>query len=366
MACAFEADGAGGGAGGGGGRGGVGSQAIGMKLHATHKTGLVAALFDTRNGSGTVMDPKGRCVLSVSSSAQGSGSAGSAATAATAAGGDGGGVRQVAKFLDPKGNVALEMSRGDSATGSDAAAASAASAAGVALEWAFDGLLISFRPGTWELVVRVDNGRATLEFSSLHGGKVLEDLEASVAAAAAAAAAKRRAHQTLSPTLKRLDILYALVIFSASCGLMRLRSMAGETSAGAAVIAAPGAISGAATVSSAASSAAFSADLVAISTAAAVSPVVRAASRTCHACSSPSERSTTRDSVRARWLRTVLARSTALAAPPIFRASKPMVRSRVAASFASADDGNGAPRRGSPLSSSRHAFLAARRSRTQS
>jgi hypothetical protein len=170
-----------------------------MKLHATHKTGLVAALFDTRNGSGTVMDPKGRCVLSVSSSAQGSGSAGSAATAATAAGGDGGGVRQVAKFLDPKGNVALEMSRGDSATGSDAAAASAASAAGVALEWAFDGLLISFRPGTWELVVRVDNGRATLEFSSLHGGKVLEDLEASVAAAAAAAAAKRRAHQTLSP-----------------------------------------------------------------------------------------------------------------------------------------------------------------------
>ena len=40
--------------------------------------------------------------------------------------------------------------------------------------WAFDGMKIDFLPGSWEVLVTVNNDRLSCEFSSITGGRLLK------------------------------------------------------------------------------------------------------------------------------------------------------------------------------------------------
>jgi len=113
------------------------SAEAGRLLACYRASGSVACVFDRRSFSGSVMDPRGRCVLVVSE--QGS-----------------------ARTLDKAGGTIAEFHRG-------------APAASEALEWTFEGLRMKFDPVAWEVTVALENDKVRCLFSSVSGCSLLQE-----------------------------------------------------------------------------------------------------------------------------------------------------------------------------------------------
>ena len=136
------------------------------RIFSSYRGGAIAVVLD-REGNGSVMDTRGKCVLLVNASG-------------------------TAKVMDKTGRVLSEERRGVAGTGSEAGAEGDASEqpqSQTASKWTFDGLSIEWLPASWEIVVRFQNDRVACEFSSVTGGRLLRDKKADKANAAAAASA---------------------------------------------------------------------------------------------------------------------------------------------------------------------------------
>ena len=110
------------------------------RIFSSYRGGAIAVVLD-RDGSGSIMNPRGKCVCLVNTNGS-------------------------AKIMDKSGNVLSELRQH---AGSEAASADEG------YTWKFDGLHIAFRPVTWEIIVKFANDRVVCEFSSLHGGKLLKN-----------------------------------------------------------------------------------------------------------------------------------------------------------------------------------------------
>ena len=107
------------------------------RIFSSYRGGAIAVVLD-KDGNGSVMNPRGKCVCLLN------------------------GTNGSAKIMDKAGNVLSEHRQHSS--GSDGA-----------YKWTFDGLHVEFLPSTWEILVRLSNERVACEFSSVHGGKLITD-----------------------------------------------------------------------------------------------------------------------------------------------------------------------------------------------
>jgi len=121
------------------------------RIFASYRGGAIAVVLD-REGNGSVMDTRGKCVLLVSETGS-------------------------AKIMDKTGVVLSEERRvsGGASPGASGTRESEAQAQAKTYKWRFDGLTIEFRPETWEIVVSFQNERVACEFSSASGGRMLRD-----------------------------------------------------------------------------------------------------------------------------------------------------------------------------------------------
>ena len=127
------------------------------RVFCSYKGGSIAVVLD-KEGNGSVMDPRGKCVLLLQEVG-------------------------TARILDRAGNLVGEERRGTGAGAeAGAGAAEGASQEGAKVfKWAFDGLHVEFKPTSWELCVRLQNDRVACEFSSLSGGRLIKDRGAGAA-----------------------------------------------------------------------------------------------------------------------------------------------------------------------------------------
>lgn len=113
---------------------------------ASYQGGAAAVVVDCLHGSGTVVDPRGNCVLSLSPSGT-----------ATEMG------------LNKKWLASYKRRAGKST------AVTTGEADVQERSWKFEGIEILFKPATWEIAVRINSTRLCCEFSSVRGGRVLEE-----------------------------------------------------------------------------------------------------------------------------------------------------------------------------------------------
>lgn len=108
----------------------------GGRIFSSYRGGAIAVVLD-KEGNGSVMDTKGKCVLLIS------------------AGG-------TARVMDKTGRVLSEERKDQNSLVP-------------CYKWSFDGLTIEFNPRVWEVRVKFQNDKMVCEFSSLTGGRLLRD-----------------------------------------------------------------------------------------------------------------------------------------------------------------------------------------------
>ena len=113
------------------------------RLFGQYRNGAIAAVVDP-GGNGTVMNPRGKCVLNLRVT--------------------GGGEGRVAEVLSDNDGSVLHLHEKGVTPSEDQQLH----------EWKFQNMTIVFDPIAWELRVSVTNSRSVSCFSSIHGGKLME------------------------------------------------------------------------------------------------------------------------------------------------------------------------------------------------
>jgi hypothetical protein len=116
-------------------------------------------------GSGSVMTPRGKCVLTLRVLEE--------EEEEEEEGGEGRRRRTVAQVLSDRDGSVLHCF-GKGATLAEGAVVEGGQGQGQGHEWVFQNMRIAFDPGAWELSVSVTNSRSVSCFSSIHGGKLVK------------------------------------------------------------------------------------------------------------------------------------------------------------------------------------------------
>jgi len=126
------------------------------RLFGQYRNGAIAAVVDP-GGNGTVMNPRGKCVLNLRVTASADGNAGTIAEVLSDTDG-------AVMHVYEKTNIE-ELQKDVNANTEQQVH-----------EWKFQNMVIAFDPAAWDLRVTVTNSRSISCFSSVCGGKLVEEI----------------------------------------------------------------------------------------------------------------------------------------------------------------------------------------------